>query len=197
MQKVPGRTSRDRCFPKCQAFVDLHAFCHIDNLFSKVFVQPQEKGKTKRKPQRSPPQSPQGHRGLSEAASEPPAPGRSSPELINVPSSPGPLLAGRPFACGPRTVALFQRRIRGGSSQGNKCPGSHGGGVRLGRQRPRQPSGAAGPLRRAEALWAHRVMCVGTRHPAARLGLQTGRVPEELFWQMTESKEGVVGTFDS
>lgn len=124
MQKVPGRASRDRCFPKCQAFVHLHAFCHIDNLFSKVFVQPQEKGKTKRKPQRSPPsQSPQGHRGLSEAASEPAAPGRSSPELINVPSSPGPLLAGRPFACGPRTVALFQRRIRGGQQPGEQVPG--------------------------------------------------------------------------
>lgn len=127
MQKVPGRASRDRCFPKCQAFVDLHAFCHIDNLFSKVFVQPQEKGKTKRKPQRSPPQSPQGHRGPSEAASEPAAPGRSSPELINVPSSPGPLLAGRPFACGPRTVALFQRRIGGAAARGTSARGRTAG----------------------------------------------------------------------
>lgn len=165
--------------------------------FRRCLCNPRRKVKRNENRREAPPQSPQGHRGLSEAASEPAAPGRSSPELINVPSSPGPLLAGRPFACGPRTVALFQRRIRGGSSQGNKCPGSHGGGVRLGRQRPRQPSGAAGPLRRAEALWAHRVTCVGPRHPATRLGLQTGRVPEELFWQMTESKEGVVGTFDS
>lgn len=95
--------------------------------FRRCLCNPRRKVKRNENRREAPPQSPQGHRGLSEAASEPAAPGRSSPELINVPSSPGPLLAGRPFACGPRTVALFQRRIGGAAARGTSARGRTAG----------------------------------------------------------------------